>query len=473
MRHLSTILATALALTSLPGLAVTYQYKVATKLVVNSASSLGAFSVPGAVYGDAAFTLASPTSSGPGAFYFVSSNSAVATIAGSLVTVVGAGTSTITATQAASGSFSAASIAATLTVAKAVPTLAALSLPNKSAGDAPFALTAPSTNSPGVLTYASASPAVATISGSTVTVVGGGTSAITVNQAATANYVAASQTATLTVGSSSVNVAFTNCSASGAYGPTLSQCNSAYSASSLAGAVSVTSGFQYWTVPSTGTYTIRVIGAQGGTDINNGQFGYGAAMTATMSLTAGTQLKIAVGQRGRRGASRDISGGGGGTFVAQGGTLLMAAGGGGGYGASGGAGQNAGLTTTGTMGNNTGGTGGTGSGGGTTSTAWGGGGAGYSGNGGYDTNYGGSAALSFINGATGGGAGGTNGCTGGPTAVGGFGGGGGGGCDGGGGGGGYSGGASGGGSGGSYYTGTLTGSSAGQSGDGSVNISKP
>jgi hypothetical protein len=78
--------------------------------------TLGAFPAISKAEGDAAFTLTAPTSKGPGAFTFTSSNAEVATISGNTVTIVGAGTSTITAQQAASGSYNASSTSAILTV---------------------------------------------------------------------------------------------------------------------------------------------------------------------------------------------------------------------------------------------------------------------------------------------------------------------------------------------------------------------
>jgi hypothetical protein len=78
-------------------------------------------------------------------------------------------------------------------------TLGALTIPNKYVGDAAFSLTAPTTNSSGAFTYTSSNLAVATISGSTVTIVGKGTSTITATQAADASYSAASTTASLVV----------------------------------------------------------------------------------------------------------------------------------------------------------------------------------------------------------------------------------------------------------------------------------
>ena len=64
--------------------------------------------------------------------------------------------------------------------------------------------------------------------------------------------------------SSSDTLTFTNCGATGRDGPTQSQSNSTYSGTSLDGNVTISSGFQLWTVPSSGSYQIEVWGAQGG-----------------------------------------------------------------------------------------------------------------------------------------------------------------------------------------------------------------
>ncbi len=79
------------------------------------------------------------------------------------------------------------------------PTLSNFNVPAKVLGDAPFALTAPTTNSGGAFSYTSSNPNVATISGSTVTIVGGGTSTITATQAPFGSYGSASITASLVV----------------------------------------------------------------------------------------------------------------------------------------------------------------------------------------------------------------------------------------------------------------------------------
>jgi hypothetical protein len=76
------------------------------------------FTIPAKVIGEAPFSLTSPliTSDSPGAFTFSSSNTAVATVSGSTVTIVGIGSTTITANQAAGGSFNTGSKTAILDV---------------------------------------------------------------------------------------------------------------------------------------------------------------------------------------------------------------------------------------------------------------------------------------------------------------------------------------------------------------------
>ncbi len=171
-----------------------------TLTVVKGTPSFGTFAVINKTFGDAAFTVTSPSSNSTGTITFSSSNTAVATVLGSSVTIVGAGTANITATQAADANYNAASVTTILTVAKAARTLTAFADINKTTTDAPFTLVAPTSSAgTGAITYASSNSAVATVSGSTLTIIGIGTSTITATQATDANYLAATITATLTV----------------------------------------------------------------------------------------------------------------------------------------------------------------------------------------------------------------------------------------------------------------------------------
>lgn len=79
------------------------------------------------------------------------------------------------------------------------PVITGFSVPTKTFGDPDFSLTAPMSNSPGAFSYTSSDPMVATVAGSTVTIIGVGTSVITANQAASGTYLAGSTTANLVV----------------------------------------------------------------------------------------------------------------------------------------------------------------------------------------------------------------------------------------------------------------------------------
>jgi hypothetical protein len=97
--------------------------------------ALTGFTIPAKLVGDAAFTLTAPTSPSAGAFTYTSGNTAVATISGNTVTIVGAGTSIVTANQAADGSYSAGSTTASLVVSYAPPSTSAPTPPVRSASN--------------------------------------------------------------------------------------------------------------------------------------------------------------------------------------------------------------------------------------------------------------------------------------------------------------------------------------------------
>ncbi|CAB3983863.1 Hypothetical predicted protein [Paramuricea clavata] len=95
---------------------------------------------------------------------------------------------------------------------------------------------------------------------------------------------------------------------------------------------SLTNGIQYWTVPHTGTYEIKTVGAAGEYDTHGSAArGRGAYMRGEFELNKGDVLKILVGQEGGINSASHSSGGGGGTFVAtSSNTPVIIAGGGGG-----------------------------------------------------------------------------------------------------------------------------------------------
>jgi len=96
--------------------------KSTTFTVFQGTPSLGIFSIDPKVEGDLPFELTPPTSNSTGSFsYAVTGVAGVATIDGNMVNIVAAGSTTITATQAASANYMSASIAATFTVSSSGP----------------------------------------------------------------------------------------------------------------------------------------------------------------------------------------------------------------------------------------------------------------------------------------------------------------------------------------------------------------
>jgi sugar lactone lactonase YvrE len=152
-------------------------------------------------YGTAAITLSDPASNSSGAFTYTSNNNAVASVNGNILTIAGMGTATITATQAASGLYLQTPRTFTVTVTAPAPSFGSWPAISKLRNDAPFTLTAPASNSSGNITYSSSNQQVATISGTTVTITGIGTTTITASQVAAGNYAQGSTTTTLTVSS--------------------------------------------------------------------------------------------------------------------------------------------------------------------------------------------------------------------------------------------------------------------------------
>ncbi len=147
--------------------------------------------------GDPAFQITPPATNSTGALSYAINNASVATVAGSRISIAGTGTATLTASLAATDDYTEASTTAQISVQTA-PVIVFQHM-HKVLGAAPFTINAIS-NSGGAITYTSGTPATATISGNTVTLVAAGTTIITANQAANGIYSAATATAVLTVG---------------------------------------------------------------------------------------------------------------------------------------------------------------------------------------------------------------------------------------------------------------------------------
>jgi len=141
-------------------------------------------------FGDANFNLSASASSGLAVSY-ASSNTAVATMSGNSVTVVGAGSTTITATQIGDATFNAATpIQQVLVVNKANQTITFSAIGTKQLNVGSFQLAAIASSGLAV-SYISSNTSVATVSGTTVTLLTLGTTTISALQAGNTNYNAA------------------------------------------------------------------------------------------------------------------------------------------------------------------------------------------------------------------------------------------------------------------------------------------
>jgi hypothetical protein len=140
--------------------------------------------------GTAPFTLSATASSGL-RVSFNSQTTGICTVSGTTVTLVNVGTCTIQATQAGNANYAAATpVNQSLQVTQESQTIAFGALSNQALGTSPFTLSATASSGLAV-SFASTTPAVCTVSGTTVTLVNVGTCTIQATQAGNANYAAA------------------------------------------------------------------------------------------------------------------------------------------------------------------------------------------------------------------------------------------------------------------------------------------
>ena len=131
---------------------------------------------------------------------FASTSPAVCTVSGSTVTMLASGTCSLTADQAGNGNYSAAAqVALQVLIGGGTPTVSWISDFNKIVGESAFDLPNPSSNSAGAFTFSSSNPAVATVSGRRVTIVGAGVTTLVATQAASGSYLQTTISTTLTV----------------------------------------------------------------------------------------------------------------------------------------------------------------------------------------------------------------------------------------------------------------------------------
>jgi hypothetical protein len=161
-----------------------------TFTVAKSSQSITFNPLPLKQFGTGTFDLAGTASSALTVSYS-SSNTAVASVSNdNKVTIVGAGETTITASQTGNANYNAAvNVTQTLTISKADQTITFGAIATKLQGDQPFQLTATPSSALAAFFIIASGPA--TVSGNTISLTGAGTVVVKASQAGNANYNAA------------------------------------------------------------------------------------------------------------------------------------------------------------------------------------------------------------------------------------------------------------------------------------------
>ncbi len=159
----------------------------------------GAYAPISTTWGVGAIALTPPTSNSPGSWVYTSANTNVASIIGNTASIKNVGTTTITATQLASGSFDAKSATTTLTVLPGTPTLGNFPAITLGVDAGPITITPPSSTSAGSWSYSISNAAIATISGNILTPKALGTVTLVATQAANFNWATAAKSTTVTI----------------------------------------------------------------------------------------------------------------------------------------------------------------------------------------------------------------------------------------------------------------------------------
>jgi hypothetical protein len=177
--------------------------------------SLSSFSIATKTYGNAPFTLTAPTVTGSlaGTFSYSSSNTLIATISDSAVTIVKAGSVTITAlfTPTDSANYETSTITATLTIDKANQASLLISSDTTVAFGSTLTLTTSGGSGVGSLSFTPSGDC--TIAGSTLTPTQVGSCTVTATKASDDNYLAETSTVTtitITTGSATATISFTS-----------------------------------------------------------------------------------------------------------------------------------------------------------------------------------------------------------------------------------------------------------------------
>jgi large repetitive protein len=248
--------------------------------VTQAAQTITFGALSGKTYGNAPFTVSATASSGLTPTFSIVSGPA--TISGTTITLTGAGTVVVRASQTGNANYAAAPpVDQSFSVAQAAQTITFSALSSKIYGDAPFTVSASASS--GLTPTFSIVSGPATISGSTVTLTGAGTVVVRASQSGNTNYAAATavdQSFSVTQASQTITFGALSSKAYGDVPFTVS----ATASSSLTPTFSIVSGpatISGSTVTITGTGTVIVRASQ------SGNANYAAATPVDQSFTVG------------------------------------------------------------------------------------------------------------------------------------------------------------------------------------------
>ena len=166
--------------------------------VIGIPPTLGAFAPLSVGVGEKLTTPVTPQSPSTGRWIFTSTDPTIASIVDNVITGIKTGTTIISAFQEPAGRYGQSpTVQATITV-KPAPTITTPSNISLVAGTQK-AVATPTSNSLGTWTYTSSNPAIAAITGSSISALAAGTATITASQAATTLFTAATRTFSITV----------------------------------------------------------------------------------------------------------------------------------------------------------------------------------------------------------------------------------------------------------------------------------
>ena len=159
------------------------------------------------IYGDPDFDL-TPTSTSPAPFSFTISDTNIANLSGSSVSIRNSGNTIVSVSQEAYGNYKATNASMILTVLKANPIIS-LDEIIKTYGDPDFEIS-PTSNSTGQFSFSIEKPSIATVSNNRVQILETGTTFITTSQASVRNYNSGSIKTLLTVIKADPEIIFDN-----------------------------------------------------------------------------------------------------------------------------------------------------------------------------------------------------------------------------------------------------------------------